>query len=93
MSSNIHHINARENIAFAKAIADRYARLGGTVRYKTRVVSIRVENNRATGAQCADGTVVAASTVVSCADGHATIFKMLGGRFVNKKILSLSQSC
>ena len=81
------------SLAFAKAIADRYARLGGTVRYKTRVVSIRVENNRATGAQCADGTVVAASTVVSCADGHATIFKMLGGRFVNKKILSLYQSC
>jgi phytoene dehydrogenase-like protein len=81
------------SLAFAEAIAGRYARLGGTVRYGTRAVSIRVANNRATGVQCADGTVVPASTVVSCADGHTTIFKMLQGRFVNKKILFLYQSC
>jgi phytoene dehydrogenase-like protein len=31
--------------------------------------------------------VVPAATVVSCADGHATIFEMLGGRYVNKRIL------
>jgi phytoene dehydrogenase-like protein len=81
------------SLAFAEAIADRYARLGGTVRYKTRAVSIKVANNRATSVQCADGTLVPASTVVSCADGHATIFKMLEGRFVDKKILFLYQSC
>ena len=78
---------------FAQSIADRYARLGGIVRYKTRVASVRVENNRATGVQCADGTVIPASTVVSCADGHTTIFQMLEGRYVDKKILSLYQSC
>jgi phytoene dehydrogenase-like protein len=81
------------SLAFAEAIADRYTRLGGIVRYKTQVASVRVENSRATGVQCADGTVVPASTVVSCADGHTTIFKMLGGRFVDKKILYLYQSC
>jgi phytoene dehydrogenase-like protein len=79
--------------AFAEAIAGRYVRLGGTVRYKTRVVSIKVEHDRATGVQCADGAVVPASTVVSCADGYTTIFKMLDGRFVNKKILFLYQRC
>jgi phytoene dehydrogenase-like protein len=79
--------------AFAQAIAGRYARLGGIVRYKARVVSVTVENNHATGVQCADGTVLRASTVVSCADGHTTIFKMLNGRFVDKKILNLYQSC
>jgi phytoene dehydrogenase-like protein len=63
------------------------------VRYKTRVVSIKVENKRATGVQCADGTVVPAATVVSCADGHTTIFEMLEGRFVDKRILFLYQSC
>jgi phytoene dehydrogenase-like protein len=51
------------------------------------VASVTVENNRATGVKCADGTVVPAATVVSCADGHTTIFKMLDGRFVNRKIL------
>ncbi len=75
--------------AFAGAIADRYARLGGLVRYNARVVSVTVENGRATGVRCADGTVVPASTVVSCADGHTTIFKMLGGRYVNKQIRHL----
>jgi phytoene dehydrogenase-like protein len=75
--------------AFAEAIADRYARLGGIVRYNTRVASVRVENNRASGVKCADGTVVPAATVVSCADGRTTIFKMLDGRFVNKSILRL----
>ena len=76
---------------FAMAIADRYARLGGTVRYKTGVLSIKVENNRATGVQCADGTVVPASTVVSCADGYTTIFKMLDGRFVDKRSASFTR--
>ena len=63
------------------------------MRYKARVVSVKVENDRATGVECADGTVVPAATVVSCADGHTTIFKMLDGRFVDKKILFLYQRC
>ena len=78
---------------FAMAIADRYTRLGGTVRYKAKVTSVIVENNRATGVRCDDGTVVPASTVVSCADGHTTIFKMLDGRFVDKKIRYLYENC
>ena len=78
---------------FAMAIADRYTRLGGTMRYKARVASVNVENNRATGVRCADGTVVPAATVVSCADGHTTIFKMLDGRFVDKKIRFLYENC
>jgi len=78
---------------FAMAIANRYARLGGTVRYKARVASVIVENNRAIGVRCEDGTIVPASIVVSCADGYATIFKMLDGRFVNKKIRYLYEKC
>ncbi len=78
---------------FAMAIADRYTRLGGTARYKTRVTSIKVENNRAVGVECADGTVVPASIVVSCADGYTTIFKMLDGRFADKKIRDLYENC
>jgi len=78
---------------FAMAIADRYTRLGGTVRYKAQVTSVKVENNRAVGVECADGTVIPASTVVSCADGHTTIFKMLEGRYVDKKIRYLYDHC
>ena len=78
---------------FAMAIADRYTKLGGTIRYKTKVTSVQVENNRATGVQCADGTFVPADTVVSCADGYTTIFKMLDGKFVDKKIRYLYEHC
>jgi len=78
---------------FAMAIANRYTRLGGTVRYKARVASVIVENHRATGVRCDDGTVIPAATVVSCADGHTTIFKMLDGRFVDKKIRYLYENC
>ena len=42
---------------FAMAIADRYQKLGGTLRFNTRATSIKVENNRATGVVCAGGTV------------------------------------
>jgi phytoene dehydrogenase-like protein len=78
---------------FAMAIADRYARLGGTVRYNTRVESVKVEDHHATGVHLADGAFVPAATVVSCADGHTTIFKMLDGRYVDKKILYLYEHC
>jgi len=78
---------------FAMAIAERYKRLGGTLRVNTRVASVKVENNRATGVVCADGNFVPAATVVSCADGHTTIFKMLDGKFVDRKIRFLYEQC
>jgi phytoene dehydrogenase-like protein len=77
--------------AFSAAIAGRYARLGGVLRLNTRVAAVTVENGRATGVRCADGTVIPAATVISCADGHATIFGMLGGRYVNQRILNAYQ--
>ena len=56
--------------------------LGGVFRYNTKVTRIQIENDRALGVECEDGTSTSASTVVSCADGYTTIFKMLDGRFV-----------
>jgi phytoene dehydrogenase-like protein len=78
---------------FAMAIAERYKKLGGTLRLKTRVAKIEVENNRATGVRADDGNLIPAATVVSCADGHTTIFKMLGGKFVDKRIRFLYEQC
>ena len=79
--------------ALAQAIANRYTSLGGRLRYNTAVAAVTVENGRATGVRCADGKSVPATTVVSCADGHTTIFKMLGGRFVDKDILLAYHTC
>jgi phytoene dehydrogenase-like protein len=41
---------------------------------------------RAVGVRLADGSEHRADVVVSAADGYSTIFKMLGGRYLNKKI-------
>jgi phytoene dehydrogenase-like protein len=78
---------------FAMAITDRYKNLGGTLRLNTRVASVSVDNNRATGVLCADGASVPATTVVSCADGHTTIFKMLDGKYVDKNIRYIYDHC
>ena len=72
--------------AFSEAIAHRYKGLGGTIRYNTQVVSITVRNDRASGVRCANGAETPASSVVSCADGRTTIFKMLEGRYVSRQI-------
>jgi len=77
---------------FAMAIANRYTRLGGTLRFGARVTSVKVHHNRAVGVECSDGAVIPASIVVSCADGYTTIFKMLEGRFVDKKIRDLYET-
>jgi len=78
---------------FAMAIADRYRRLGGGLRLNTRVTSVQVEQNQAVGVHCAKGPFVPATTVVSCADGHTTIFKMLEGKFVDRQIRFFYDQC
>jgi phytoene dehydrogenase-like protein len=78
---------------FAIAIADRYEQLGGGFRYNAKVTRIKTESDHAVGVECADGTVIPASTVVSCADGHATIFEMLGGRYADKNVRFLYEQC
>jgi phytoene dehydrogenase-like protein len=79
--------------AFAQTLAERYAGLGGRVRLNARVASVVVENGRATGVRDGGQAMVPAAAVVSCADGHATIFQMLGGRYVDKKTLYPYQTC
>jgi phytoene dehydrogenase-like protein len=72
--------------ALSESIAERFLRLGGSIRYNAEVTSILVEDGQATGVRFNGDGAVPASTVVSCADGHTTIFNLLGGRFVNRQI-------
>jgi phytoene dehydrogenase-like protein len=74
------------SLPFAKAIEKRYLSLGGEVHYKSRVTKILVENDRAVGIQLEDGSQHRADYVISAADGHATIFEMLEGKYVNDTI-------
>jgi phytoene desaturase len=74
------------SFTFVRAIEQRYRDLGGEVTCDATVEEILVENDRAVGVRLADGSEHRAEAVVSAADGHSTIFKMLGGRYVNEKI-------
>jgi phytoene dehydrogenase-like protein len=71
------------SLTLARAIEARYLGLGGEVTYNARVEKVLVEAGRAVGVRLADGTAYPADIVVSCADGHATIFQMLEGRFAD----------
>lgn len=73
-------------LALVKPIEQRYRELGGEIYYKARVRTILVENNRAVGVKLEDGTEHRADRVISAADGHATIFDMLEGKYLDDTI-------
>ena len=74
------------SLEFSRAIEQRYLDLGGEPTYKARVDRILVDNGRAVGVRLADGSEHRADVVISAADGHATIFDMLEGKYIDKKI-------
>ncbi len=50
------------------------------------VEKIMVEDNKAVGIVLADGSEHRADVIVSTADGHETLYKMLDGRYTNETI-------
>ena len=72
--------------AFARAIANRFADLGGQLHYRARVVKILTQAGRAVGIQLADGSEHHADVIVSSADGRSTIYDLLGGQFKDARI-------
>jgi len=73
------------SMPMAKALEARYKELGGIIHYKSKVEKILVENNKVVGIRLEDGTEHTASKVISAADGHTTIFKMLEGKYGSEK--------
>jgi phytoene dehydrogenase-like protein len=76
------------SLEFARAIARRYLELGGRIRYNARVERILVEQDKAVGIVSA-GQEHRADEIISCADGHATLYDMLGGRDLRGQPASL----
>lgn len=74
------------SLKFSQAIAERFSELGGNIKYKSKVERILVENNRAVGVRLADGTEYRAEWIISAADGRATIFDMLGEKYIDDRI-------
>jgi len=73
-------------LALVKPVVERYHELGGDIFYKARVRKILVEDNKAVGVKLEDGTEHRADWVISAADGHATIFDMLEGKYIDDTI-------
>jgi len=74
------------SLPMSKAMEKRYLGLGGQIHYQSKVAQILVEDDRAVGIRLADGTEVRAGRVISAADGHTTIFKMLDGKYSDEKV-------
>jgi len=70
----------------AQRMVEKFERLGGKISYKTKVEKIIVENNIARGVILTDGTKVLSDYVISTADGYTTIYKMLEGKYISKRI-------
>jgi len=67
-----------------QGIAHKVGSLGGRLRFGAKVERILVENDRAVGVQLIGGETMAADWVISAADGHATIYDLLGGKYTDK---------
>jgi phytoene dehydrogenase-like protein len=74
------------SLPLATRMTNRFLDLGGKLSTGTKVTKIIVENNIAKGVLLSDGIVIKADYVISAADGHSTIFNMLEGKYLNKKI-------
>jgi phytoene dehydrogenase-like protein len=72
--------------AIIRGIVDRFQSLGGQLRLGVKVEQIVVENDVAVGVKLASGEIVRADWVISAADGHATIYELLSGKYTDRKI-------
>jgi phytoene dehydrogenase-like protein len=79
------------SLKFSRKIEEKYLGLGGRIRYNCRVDEILTEQRHATGIRLSDGTLVPADVIVSAADWHSTVFRLLKGKYVDKPILELQQ--
>jgi phytoene dehydrogenase-like protein len=72
--------------AIIRLIAENLANLGGKLRLGAKVERILVENDEAVGVQLAGGETILADWVISAADGHATIYELLGGKYKDEVV-------
>lgn len=77
------------SLEFARSIEKRYLDLGGEIFYNSQVEKIITENGQATGVRLYSDEIYSADYIISAADGHSTIFDMLGGKFVDHDIRNM----
>jgi phytoene dehydrogenase-like protein len=67
-------------------LEEQYKKIGGVIRFGAKVERVIVENSKAVGVTLEGGEALASDVIVSAADGHATIFRFLQGRYLSEKI-------
>jgi phytoene dehydrogenase-like protein len=70
----------------SQALENKYREVGGILHFNNRVKKIITSGDEAKGIILEDGTEHKAERVISAADGHSTIFKMLESKHINEKI-------
>jgi phytoene desaturase len=70
----------------AQRMTERFRELGGKLNTGKKVTKIIVTDHVAKGVILSDGSEIAADYVISAADGHSTIFSMLEGKYLDKRI-------
>ncbi len=75
--------------ALIRLIEEKIASLGGKIRFKAKVERIVVENDAAVGVELSSGETVRGDWVISAADGHTTLFEMLGSKYLDEATRTL----
>ncbi|MCP3463331.1 NAD(P)/FAD-dependent oxidoreductase [Bradyrhizobium sp. CCGUVB23] len=70
--------------AIIRLIREKLDELGGHLRLGAKVEKILVERDAVVGVQLAGGEIIKADWVISAADAHATIYELLGGKYVDE---------
>ncbi|MBN2777085.1 MAG: NAD(P)/FAD-dependent oxidoreductase [Bacteroidales bacterium] len=70
----------------AQRMLEKFKDVGGNISYNKKAEKIIVENNKAVGVVLTNGTRMLSDYVISTADGYTTIYKMLEGKYVSKKV-------
>jgi phytoene dehydrogenase-like protein len=74
------------SLPLAERMTEKFLGLGGTLSTGRKVDKIIVENNTAVGVKLSDNVNIMSDYVLSAADGHTTIYDMLGGKFLSDSI-------
>lgn len=72
------------SLNMARAIADRFTSLGGSINYDQKVTSVVVENGKAVGIETQGGRHYA-DIVICAGDARSALFELLEGRFMTRK--------
>jgi phytoene dehydrogenase-like protein len=66
-------------------IEENYRKLGGRIRFNSRVKHIIIKNGVAAGVELESGERIDADVVISAADAHSTLFDMIGEQNLDEK--------